>query len=64
MKIVTHNSNLKSFVTGKDIHSTFEFTKDNAVNRSEKRHTKGMVKFFLGVVYFAALMYSLFVLFT
>ena len=64
MKIATHNSNSISFVTGKKVHSTFEFTQDNAVDRSEKRDTKGMVKFFLGVVYFAALMYSLFVLFT
>ncbi len=64
MKIATHNSNLKSFIAGKEIHSTFEFTQDNAVNRAEKRHTKGMVKFFLGIVYFAALMYSLFVLLT
>jgi hypothetical protein len=64
MKIATHNSNSISFVTGKEIHSTFEFTQDNAVDRSEKRDTKGMVKFFLGVVYFAALMYSLFVLFS
>ena len=64
MKITTHNSNSISFVTGKEIHSAFEFTKGNEVNRSEKRDTKGMVKFFLGVVYFAALMYSLFVLFT
>ncbi len=64
MKIATHNSNLISSVTGKENHSTFEFTKDNAVNRSEKRHTKGMVKFFLGIVYFAALMYSIFILLT
>jgi hypothetical protein len=64
MKIATHNSNSISFVTGKEIHSTFEFTQDNAVDRSEKRDTKGMVNFFLGVVYFAALMYSLFVLFS
>ncbi len=62
MKIATHNSNSISFVTGKEIRSTFEFTQDNAVNRSEKRHTKGMVKFFLGIVYFATLMYSLFIL--
>ena len=64
MKIATHNSNSISFVTGKEVHSTFEFTQDNAVDRSEKRDTKGMVKFFLGVVYFAALMYSLFILLT
>ena len=64
MKIATNNSNSISFVTGKEIRSTIEFTKDNAVNRSEKSHTKGMVKFFLGVVYFAALMYSLFILLT
>ncbi len=64
MKIATHNSNSISFVTGKEINSTFEFTQDSAVNRSEKRDTKGMVKSFLGMVYFAALMYSLFILLT
>ncbi len=64
MKIATNNSNLTSFVTGKEIHSTFEFTQDNDVNSSEKSITKGMVKFFLGMVYFAALMYSLFILLT
>jgi hypothetical protein len=64
MKIATHNSNLKSFITGKEIHSAFEFTKDNALNRSEKRHMKGMVKFFLGMAYLAGLMYSLFILLT
>jgi len=64
MKIVTHNSNSISFVTGKEINSTFEFTQESAVNRSEKRDTKGMVKSFLGMVYFAALMYSLFILLT
>ena len=64
MKIATHNSNSISFVTGKEINSTFEFTQDSKVNRSEKRDTKGMVKSFLGMVYFAALMYSLFILLT
>ena len=64
MKIATNNSNSTSFVTGKEIHSTFEFTQDNAVNRSEKGYSKGMVKFFLGIVYFAALVYSLFILLT
>ncbi len=64
MKIATNNPNLISFVTGKEIHSTFKFTQDTAVNRSEKRDTKGMVKSFLGMVYFAALMYSLFILLT
>ncbi len=62
MKIATHNSNLKSFI-GKEIHSTFKFMHGNDVKLSEKRDTKGMVKSFLGIVYFAALMYSLFVLF-
>ena len=64
MKLAIHNSNLKSLLAGKEANSTFEFVKDNAVNRSEKRHTKGIVKFFLGMVYFAVLMYSLFVLLT
>ena len=63
MKIATHNSNLKSFI-GKEIHSTFECMQDNALNRSEKRHMKGMVKFFLGMAYLAGLMYSLFILLT
>jgi len=64
MKIASYNSNSISFVTGKEIRSTFEFTQDKSVNRSEKRHTKGMVKSFLGMVYFAALMYSIFILLT
>jgi len=64
MKIATNNSNSKSFVTGKEFYSSFEFTQDNAVNRSKKSITKGMVKFFLGMVYFAALIYSLFILLT
>jgi len=64
MKIATYNSNSISFVTGKEIQSTFEFTQDNALNRLEKRETKGMVKSFLGIVYFATLMYSLFILLT
>ncbi|MCH7964075.1 MAG: hypothetical protein IH950_13455 [Bacteroidetes bacterium] len=64
MKIATYNSNSISFGTGKEIHSTFEFTQDNAVNRSEKIDTNGMVKSFLGMVYFAALMYSIFILLT
>ncbi len=64
MKIATYNSNSKSFLAGKEFNSTFEFTQDSAVNRSEKRVTKGMVKSFLGMVYFAALMYSLFILLT
>ena len=64
MKIATHNTNSISSVTGKEIHPTFEFTQANAINRSEDRHTKGMVKFFLGIVYFAALMYSLLILLT
>ena len=64
MKIATHNPNSISFVTGKEINSTFKFTQDNAENRSEKRYTKGMVKSFLGMVYFAALIYSLFILLT
>ncbi|MGB5847717.1 MAG: hypothetical protein WBH40_04455 [Ignavibacteriaceae bacterium] len=62
MKIPANNSNSKFFVTGKEIHSTFEFTQEIAINRSGKSITKGMVKFFLGMVYFAALMYSLFIL--
>jgi hypothetical protein len=62
MKIATNNSN--SLLAGKEFNSTFEFTQDNSVNRSEKSITKGMVKFFLGMVYFAALMYSLFLLLT
>lgn len=64
MKIATHNPNSISFVTGKEINSTFEFMQDSAVNHSEKRHTKGIVKLFLGMVYFVALMYSLFILLT
>jgi hypothetical protein len=64
MKIATNNSNSKSFLAGKEFNSTFEFTQDNALNRTEKSITKGMVKFFLGMVYFAALMYSLFILLT
>ncbi len=64
MKIATYNSNSISIVTGKEIQSTFEFTQDNALNRFEKRETKGMVKSFLGIVYFATLMYSLFILLT
>jgi len=64
MKIANYNSNSISFITGKEIHSTFEFARDNSVNHSEKRRTKGMVKSFMGMVYFAALMYSLFILLT
>ena len=64
MKIATYNSNSIPFVTGKEIQSTFEFTQDNSLNRFEKRETKGMVKSFLGIVYFATLMYSLFILLT
>jgi hypothetical protein len=64
MKIAINNLNLKSFVTGKEIDSTIEFTQGNAVNRSEKSITKGMAKFFLGMVYSAALLYSLFILLT
>jgi len=64
MNIATNNSNSKSVIAGKEFYSAFEFTQENAVNRSEKSITKGMVKFFLGMVYFAALMYSLFILLT
>jgi hypothetical protein len=64
MNIATNNSNSKSFIAGKEFHSAFEITQDNSVNGSEKSITKGMVKFFLGMVYFAALMYSLFILLT
>ena len=64
MKIATNNSNSTSFVTGKEFQSTFEYTQDNAVNRSEKSITKGMVKSFLGMAYLAALVYSLFILLT
>jgi hypothetical protein len=64
MNIATRNSNSISSVTGKEIHPTFEFRQDNAANHSEKRHTKGIVKLFLGMVYFVALMYSLFILLT
>jgi len=64
MNIATNNSNLNSFINGKDIISKIEFTQDNAVNRFEKSITRGMIKFFLGMVYFATLMFSLFVLFT
>ena len=64
MKIATHYSNLKPFGTGKEIHPTFEFRQDNAAKNSEKRDTKGIVKLFLGMVYFVALMYSLFILLT
>ena len=64
MNIATNNSNSKSFIAGKEFHSTFEFTQENAINRSEKSITKGMVKFFLGMVYFAALIYFLFIILT
>jgi hypothetical protein len=64
MKIAINNSNSKSFVTGKEIASRFEFTPVKTVNRSEKRITKGMAKFLLGIVYFVALLYSLFILLT
>ena len=64
MNIATNNLNSKSIIAGKEFHSTFEFPQDNSVNGSEKSITKGMVKFFLGMVYFAALMYSLFILLT
>jgi len=64
MKIATYNSNSKSFLAEKEFNSTIEFEQDNTLNRTEKSITKGMVKFFLGMVYFAALMYSLFILLT
>ena len=64
MKSITYNSNSASFISGKDSHPTFEFTQKNAVKLNEKTITKGKVKFFLGMVYFAALMYSLFILLT
>jgi hypothetical protein len=64
MKIATNNSNLNSFINGKDINSKIKFTQDNVVNRFEKSITKGMIKFFLGMVYFATLMFSLFILLT
>ena len=64
MKSAIYNSNSASVISGKDRHSTFEFTHDNSLNLYEKTITKGTVKFFLGMGYFAALMYSLFILLT
>jgi hypothetical protein len=64
MKIATYNSSSDSFATGQKIHSTIGFAEDNAINRFEKSITKGKVKFFLGTVYFAVLVYSLFILLT
>jgi hypothetical protein len=64
MKIITYNSNSNSLATGQKINSTIEFVKDNVVNPSEKSITKREVKYFLGTVYFAALLYSLFILLT
>jgi len=64
MKSLIYNSNSASFISGKDSHSTFELTHQNNVNLSKKIITKGMVKSFLGMAYFAALVYSLFILLT
>jgi hypothetical protein len=64
MNIATDNPNSESFATGRQFHSTFGFTQDKPVNRFEISITKGMVKFFLGMVYFAALVYSFFMLLT
>ena len=64
MKSATYNPNsvkTVSFISGQP---TFEFRQENAVNLNEKTITSGKVKFFLGMVYFAALMYSLFILLT
>jgi hypothetical protein len=64
MKSLIYNSNSASFISGKDSQSTFELTHQNNVNLSKKIITKGMVKSFLGMAYFAALVYSLFILLT
>jgi len=64
MKIATYNSSPNSFVSAQKIHSAIGFAEDNTVNRFEKSITKGRIKFFLGTVYFAALVYSLFILLT
>jgi len=64
MKFATNNSNSISFIPEKENNATFEFMKDIAVNRSDNRHINGMIKSFLGMVYFTIFMYSLFTLLT
>lgn len=64
MKIATYNASSNSFINRSEIFQPGELKKEKAVNRYEKSITKGMVKFFLGMVYFATLMFSLFILLT
>ena len=64
MKSATYNSIANSLASGQKIDSTFWIAEVNSVNRLEKSITKLRIKFFLGTVYFAALMYSLFILLT
>ncbi|MCW8803853.1 MAG: hypothetical protein OQK57_05590 [Ignavibacteriaceae bacterium] len=64
MKIAIYNWSLNSFATGKKIHSTIGFTEYNDVKRFKISIAKGKVKFLLGMIYFATLMFSLFILLT
>ncbi len=70
MKISFHGSNSISLIPDKEIHVNIGSPKttgqsgvfNKRISLSEKRKLKGMLKTFLGMIYFVTLIYSLFVL--
>ncbi len=70
MKISFHSTNSISLIPSKEIRINMGYPKttvqsgafDRGISLSEKRQLKGMLKTFLGMVYFVTLFYFLFVL--
>jgi len=70
MKISFHSSNSISIIPSKEIRVNIGYSKtsgqsgifDKRISLSEKRQLKGMLKTFLGMIYFVTLLYFLFVL--
>lgn len=72
MKISFHSSNSIPLIPNKAIRVNIGYPEtngqsgvfDNRISLSEKRQLKGMLKTFLGMIYFVTLCYFLFVLLT
>ncbi|MCH7724322.1 MAG: hypothetical protein IIC76_13450 [Bacteroidetes bacterium] len=70
MNISFHRSKSISLIPGKEIRVNIDYLKntgqsgvfDKRISLSEKRQLKGMIKTFLGMIYFVTLLYFLFVL--
>jgi len=70
MKISFHGSNSISLIPSKEIRVNIGYPKtigqsgvfDKRISLAEKRQLKGMLKTFLGMIYFVTLIYFLFVL--